>query len=392
MPKNVIRTAATTLLLCGSAMAQTAEESRALTADLLADAASRASALAAAPAPVTIGGALQFRYNINSRDNVPGNEDLATGFQTRLSTLWVTGEVAPGFTYRVQGNFDIDGGTFTLEDAYFLHALGDGGWFIGAGQLYFPVLWEDYVDKWRQLGADYSPTNAAFRPDRVQGAFVHYSSESFRFWGAIDDGAGTANSDYTSMAEADYALTARGEWKFAGQWDRFADFTSFKGSDYAGKLGGAAHWQSGGETFATGDMDIFLGTIDVCVEGSGWNAFAAGIYRMIDPSVGNSLDDFGFVLQGGIFVADQWELFGRYDISIPDDNDRPGDFSAFSTVTFGVNHYISPESQSAKLTLDILYSPDKQSESITPSSTITGILADSEGDQFNFRVQMQLIF
>lgn len=113
---------------------------------------------------------------------------------------------------------------------------------------------------------------------------------------------------------------------------------------------------------------------------------------MIDPSTGNSLDDFGVVLQGGIFVADQWELFGRYDVSIPDDNDRAGDFSAFSTITLGVNHYLTPESQAAKLTIDALYTPDKQSESITPASTITGVLADSEGDQFNLRLQFQLVF
>ncbi|MFN0131193.1 MAG: hypothetical protein ACKVW3_01470 [Phycisphaerales bacterium] len=391
MRTNAKHAAASMLLLAGSAMAQTTDESRAYTAELMADAGGRMSSLAAAPSPVTVGGALQFRYDINSRDNVPGNEDLATGFQTRLTTLWVTGE-ASGFIYRVQGNFGFADGTFTLEDAYFLHALGDGGWFIGGGQLYFPVLWEDYVDKWRQLGADFSPTNAAFRPDRVQGAFVHYTADSFRLWGAIDDGAGTANSDFTSMAEADFALTGRGEWKFAGAWDRFADFTSFKGSEFAGKVGAAGHWQSGGETFGTADTDIFLGTVDVCVEGNGWNVFAAGMYRMIDPSTGNSLDDFGVVLQGGIFVADQWELFGRYDVSIPDDNDRAGDFSAFSTITLGVNHYLTPESQAAKLTIDALYTPDKQSESITPASTITGVLADSEGDQFNLRLQFQLVF
>ena len=371
----------------------TIDQSRAYSADLLADANSRMSSSAAAEAEAMpkVGGAVQFRYDMNWRKDYPGGDDLTNGFQTRLTTIWATGTVQDAFSYRVQANFESEGGSLLLEDAYVVHPVGDG-WAVGAGQLNFPLLWEDYVDRWRQLGVDYSPTNSVFRPGWVQGAFFNYTGDAIRAWGALDDGAYTANTDYTSPREADYALTGRAEYKFAGAWGQFNDLNSFRNSEFAAKLGGAMHWQSGGDTVNTADVDILLATMDLCIQGNGYSVYASGIYRSIDAAGDPTLNDWGFVVQGGFFVTDKWELFGRYDVTLPDDGSRPGDQTAFNTFTFGANYFFIPDSEAVRFSCDVCFFPDNQSESIVPASTITGVLSDDQDGQLNLRAQIQLLF
>jgi hypothetical protein len=338
-----------------------------------------------------IGGAIQFRYDMNWRRDYPGGNDLTNGFQTRNTTIWAGGTVHDSFDYYVQANFDAATGEFILQDAYVTHAVGEG-WTVGAGQLSFPVLWEDYLDPWRLLDLDYSPTNNVFSPGRVQGVFFNYTGNEFRTWGAFDDGALTANSDYLSPREADYALTGRAELKFAGDWDQFDDLNSFRNSEFAAKLGGAFHWQSGGHTVDTIDADILLATIDLCLDGNGFAVYASGIYRSIDAAGAPTLNDWGFVIQGGYFITEKWELFARYDVSLPDDGSRPGDQTAFNTFTLGANYFLIPDSEAVRFGFDVCFFPDNQSESIVSPSTETGVLADDQDGQINLRAQVQLLF
>ena len=368
-------------------------QSSAYSADLLADATSRISSAAAAEAEAMpqVGGAIQFRYDMNWRQDYPGASNLTNGFQASNTTLWVGGTVHDSFEYYVQANFYASTGSLILQDAYVVRDVGEG-WSLGAGQFCFPVLWEDYVDPWRLLDLDYSPTNNVFSPGRIQGVYLNYTGSEFRAWGAFDDGVLTANTDYLSPIEADYALTGRAELKFAGDWDQFDDLNSFRNSEIAAKLGGAFHWQSGGNTVDTIDADILLATIDLCLEGNGCTAYASGIYRSIDAAGAATLNDWGFVVQGGYFVTEKWELFARYDVSHPDDGSRPGDQTAFNTFTLGANYFLIPDSEAVRFGFDICYFPDNQSESIVSPSTETGVLADDQDGQINLRAQIQMLF
>jgi hypothetical protein len=132
-------------------------------------------------------------------------------------------------------------------------------------------------------------------------------------------------------------------------------------------------------------------TADVSIEGNGWNAFAAGIWSHFDPDSGDSLDDFAFQIQGGVFVAPTWELIAGYDAIFPDD-DRAGNDDNFSTIRLGVNHYFIPESHAAKLTVDLSWFLDTQNQSVAPANTQTGLLASGEDNQWNLRAQIQLMF
>ncbi|MBL9032691.1 MAG: hypothetical protein JNM80_13430 [Phycisphaerae bacterium] len=391
LTKRVCLFAGAALSMSASALAQSSsiDESRALTSELLADAGTRTSALAAAPAYTPrVGGYLQFRYNWNDRD-VSVGEDSAVGFQTARTRVNVSGNVfQDNLSYFVQGGWG-PGGEGFLEDAFGTWKM-ENGWWITWGQTKLPLLREELVGDTNQLFAERSAFNWTFTQGRSQGVIFGFRSEQVQFRGAFSDGLGTANTDFTSGAEADFALTGRVDWKFAGQWENFDDFTAFRNQEFAGMLGGALHYQGGGDTFATSDTDVIQGTVDVGIESNGWNVYAAGVWRSMDMSGGGDFDDFGFLVQGGIFVAEQVEVVGRIDIVIPD-SDRVNDDN-FTTLTGGVNYYISPGSHAAKLSADLQYFLEQASNSIVPTSTTGGLLGSTDDGEWNFRVQMQLVF
>ena len=410
--------------LAGEPGTATPDQDRAYLAELVADAQDRTS-LSAADAGhdgtfhiqsasgdyrLNIQGQIQFRYNANFRDSKnekaasSGFDDFEHGFQTRRTKLFFSGNILnEKWTYLIVGDFGENdtafsgGGAFTLREAI-VHYAFDNGVGIGWGQVRVPNNREEMVDSRYQLAADRSVVNEVFNADLAQGVWLDYNSDAWRGWVAFDDGAATGNTDFTSAAEADYAFIARAEWKFAGDWERFNDFTSWRGSEYAGMLGGSIHFQQSPNTNRGTDTDFNLlqYTVDVSVEGDGWNFFAAFIGRHITSRSGGAdgpdIDDFGVVVQGGIFVTDDLELFARYDGVFSDDSRAGND--DFNTVTVGGNYYFIPQSHAAKLTADVQVFLDEpmKTDIVTTSNTGVGLLSDVTDSQVALRLQFQLLF
>jgi hypothetical protein len=378
--------------------AQTLDQSRAYAAELMADATARQSSLAPAAQDFTpaIHGFTQFRFNWNHRDDsgLDSNNNKETiGFQNARTKLIVNGNIAnENWGYTVMFKFEDPGsGAAVLDDAYGTYKIGNG-WGLKFGQFKLPLYREELVGDQYQLFANRSVVNAFFTQSRSQGVQVGYEGDQFHVYGAVSDGLSTKNTDFTSGSEADIALTARGEWKWAGDWKQAKDFTSFQNSEFFGMVGAAINWQTGGDTVGTADQDVLDLTLDASVEGNGWNAFAAFCFRNTDPTGGPTLTDYGFLIQGGIFVAADWEITAGYNVLVPDSDHAPAD-SNFNTIQVGVNHYIVPESHALKITVDWQYFFDKQaSTAIALANTQVGLLASSKDSQWNLRGQIQLMF
>jgi hypothetical protein len=433
-----------------SAMAQSSlDQSRALSNELALDARERVSQRAATAFTVNLHGYEQFRYNINMRDDSNLDNDLAIGFQNARTRLNVSGNVFnEDWGYFIQFGWSDDtsvgappstvtppnpsttgpsfGSGAGLEDAYGTYKIGNG-WDLKWGQFKLPFLREELVGDTNQLAVDRSLMNATFTQARSQGIQLGYAADNFRLNFAFSDGFRTANTDFVSPAEADFALTGRGEFMWAGAWNQADDFTSWQNSSFFGMVGAAVHYQTGGGTFNTaqapvppgpaadpGDVDLFGFTADVTIKGNGWNAFAAAVLTQTDPgsdsfgvvpypgvgtaggAAASSQTDFGIMVQGGIFVAPQWELFGRLDLIFPDSSRSvaggPTLDDEMTTLTLGVNYYISPDSQAAKFTAQLQYFLEQQSSGLAAPSTITGLLGSHEDSQFTISAQMQLGF
>lgn len=405
--------------LCGLAAAPAIgqTDARAYEAELAADAATRSSLLGEGGGAgyekgkftiysgdkansLWIAGHFQFRYNANFRDEdtAPGaNDEFTQGFQMRRTRLRAGGSIwDKNLTYQIQMDVNRATGEWGLVDAYAQYKF-ENGMTARWGQFKLPFLREENISDSNQLAAEASTTHSVFTQGRSQIVQLEYLADQFRLTGAFSDGFNTLNTDFDSAREADFALTGRADWMFAGDdFKRFDDFTSFRSQDYTGMLGAAFHYQDGGETGGTPDQSLASAVIDTQVEGQGWNIYAAGIWRNVDAaSASEDFNDFGMVLQAGYFVSDQTELFARLDITWADDNRAASDATddTFHTVTGGVNYYISPESQAVKFTADVQYFFNPEADlSIVSPTTGTGLLADGEDGQIQLRLQMQVMF
>ena len=407
--------------------AQGVDEIRATVAEMLADAQGRSSLLAggngghdgnfyladdAGNFRLNVSGQVQFRYILGFRDEDNASDDFTTGFQTRRTKIAFSGHVInPNWTYKVEGGFDRDGGSFNLEDAYVGYNFGNG-FRVKMGQFKAPFLREELVSSRYQLAAERSVTNEIFNQDRSQGIELRYEQNDWRLMAAFTDGFGTDNSDYPNgPGQADYALTGRFEYKFAGDWKDFEDFTSKAGQNFSGLFGAAVHWQQSANTGNPADVDLdYLSyTADLSFEGDSWNLFGAFVGSHAEARAGgvdNDFDDFGLVVQGGYRFAANTELFGRWDgVFLDDDRNAPDDNINFLTV--GVNQYYA--GHAAKGTIDFVYSFNEAAAltGFNPSSSGLGtqgfsnggypssglgLLGDMEEGEIAVRFQFQLLF
>ncbi|MGP1309520.1 MAG: porin [Phycisphaerales bacterium] len=418
--KSIVLLAGAAFGLSGAAFAdqsawsnQNADEVRALVAEMMNDAQTRSSLLQSGATAghdgkfflgsadgnfrLNVGGQIQFRYLANFRDDNFANDpatqrdesddDNTLGFQTRRTKLWFEGHIFdPNLYYKVQGAFERNGGDFILEDAYVGYKF-ENGLDLRWGQFKSPFLREELVSSSRQLTVDRSNVNEFFNQDRSQGVQVAWEGEQFRAAGMFSDGFRSANTDFNADP-ADFALTGRVEFLAMGDWSQFRDFTSWRGSSNALMIGGAIHWESDSEEINNVVDDFFAYTLDASWESDGWNLYGAFVGSETNSDLpGGDLSPWGFVLQGGVFVAEDWELFARYDYTDGDTLDE------FSEITFGVNYYI--HKHAAKFTADVVWALDETATAAgtaAVTSTGTGLLASGEQDQFVIRAQFQLVF
>jgi phosphate-selective porin OprO/OprP len=345
-----------------------------------------------------IGGDLQVRYYGGFGADDGSGDHYEGGFQNQRTRLDFRGHIiSPKLTYRVQANFNRNGGGFELQDAWGEYAL-ENGLKIRWGQFKLPFDRERVVSSTATQTLERSLVDAVFNLDRSQGVQLSYQAERWRISAAFSDGRRASNSEWTSAAEADFAFSARTEFRFGDAgWGQYRDLTSFRGDQSGLLIGLGGHWQQDGSTAAPagarGTIDLFQYTADIGLEGGGWSLFGAVVGRSIRDH-DDSFSDWGFLVQGGVFLNDNAELYARYARVMPDD-DRPGGTDDFSAISAGMNWYFIPGSQAAKLTAEVTWYPDTQADSsslISAPNSGLGLLRDVDGGQVAFGAQMQLLF
>lgn len=421
--RTLVLVAGTVLCSAGSAFAQNAYQN-----EVVADASARVSLMQGAAGAggasygehgfsisdatgdnrLTIGGALQFRHNWTFRDDstVGDTNDFANGFQTPLTRLRASGTIGSrDHGYKIQLVVD-SSGFVTTDDAYATHDFGNG-WTFRGGQFNLPFSREVSQGPEVHLGSDFSIASQVFGQGYSQGVMVGYQSDQFRLAGAVSDGFSTANTPFSgdgagiftpgSDLEADTSITLRGEGLVLGSnWSTFNDYTSWRSTQGDNVLvGGAVHWQSGGESAApTDDVDLFALTVDGSWEGPGYNVTGAFYYNTIDAA-GSNFDNIGFMAQGGFFFADQVEGFARWDGLFLDDTLVSEDTMNFLTV--GINYYLFPDSNASKFTGQVAFSFDADADlwgptGILGSSQENGFLGDTSDGEIAIQLQFQNVF
>lgn len=309
------------------------------------------------------------------------------GFEIPRAKLVFSGAAGdPRLTWRLQGNFESDGGGFTLEDAYLAWDSGNG-WMIVGGQFKCPVLREEKVDSAYQLCVERSNLNDVLTSgERFGGGVaVSYGRENWRVWGAVTDGDGTANTP-ALLADTEYAVTFRGEVVLQGSFRQFDDFTSFRGDPKGIMLGVGAHTQKGEYGTSSVESEVLLLSADLSLEFGGANLFGEVVYVHVERGTDPARDILGFVLQGGLFVGSKTEVFARYEFADLDSDEIAP--SNLSVLTAGLNHYF--RGHKAKATFDLGYA----FEVVPAVGPYSGLRVDNPlaDGQFLIRLQFQALF
>jgi hypothetical protein len=402
---------------------QRASEVRSLVQDVLADADTRSSLLAQGMTAGYDNGAviasadgnwllrtnlhMQQRFVLGVRDDgdTDIDEDRWSFENTRTKFILSGNVVSPEWFYVVDINvgtaevFDDDVGSLSsgildredVGNAYLGYDFGNG-WKLQGGSMKAPLLREDLVDARYQLAVERSFVNYLYTGGYVDGIMLDYMGDQFHVAASYNDGADTGQTLWTTP-DNDFAFTVRGEWLAMGTWEQFTDFTSPQGEETGLMIGGAIHYQTGEDDTVFEDLDILVLTGDVSWEFGGGNVFAALIYSDFDTPGGISdFSPLAIVIHGGYYLAETWEIFGRYEWS---DFDISGadDINIF---TIGFNKYFAEHNAKATVDLGVAFDPILGGATVGDefASPITGWRQDAgdEDGQVILRGQMQIVF
>jgi hypothetical protein len=327
----------------------------------------------------------RFIYNMQDADT-PASDDHRWGFENTRTKFILTGHVVdPSWYYQVNINVGDGSGRTGTGEALLGHKY-DGGLSWQVGTMKAPLLREELVGAQYQLAVERSNVNYFFTTGYVDGLQVAYDQDKWRVAGMLSDGGGSGHTIWSAY-DTEYALTGRGEFLAMGTWDQFKDFSSPQGSENGLLLGGAIHYQTGEYGNGFTETDTLLLTADASWESGGWNLFGAIIYGDIDPNIVGleSANPWALVIQGGVFLSEEWELFARYEWTDFDAGPLTDDLSL---ITLGFNYYI--DKNHWKFTTDFGFGLDE----VDAAANITGWRVDPADDdgQVVLRSQLQMLF
>lgn len=395
---------------------------RAYASELKADAGTRSVLNQGNLSNVEVSVGVQFGYSYNSRgdDATPtlGDSDTTMGFGFQEVQVAIEGDVTDNMRGRISFDFgpnDTDstmaGGSAYLEDAYVDWAVNDS-FDLRVGQFTPAFSSEASTSTFHTVNAYRSVTHEFLgTPSWAQGIQATWGGDTWDFSAGFTDGPASSNTAFNSSSEADFAFNARFDFFGDSNKERFADQSSWRGSDAGWRLGAGLIWASYGDTnpaSTAAESDNLWYTIDGAYEGDGWSVWAAFYGTDTDPTTGTDHTNYGFELGGSMFFSDQWEGFARWDTLLLDDDAGAGQTSgedSFNFIAIGANYYFVPESHAAKLTLEVGVALDETADitntagdtGTTPIGSgpgSSGFLSDVAGEDGQFMVSaiMQWLF
>ena len=352
-----------------------------------------------------VGGLMQVRWVWNNTKN--DQPENTWGFENARTQLNFSGNIVdPSWTFRVRGDF-LNGffapGFFNLDYAYIQKSM-DNGLSVRVGQFKAPWMQENLIEDGYQLAVDRSVLATAFGQGFRQGVQVGYATDNFNVTGYYGDGMdsyGAANFFFDNgsqntpwFAQNDrWSLAGRFEYKIAGTWDQFMDSSSFRGEEFGAMVGISGM----GQQFITaGNFNqpkkVYGVTADVTVDFGGASLFASAVWQNFEDTAGDKTNPYGFNVQGGYFVTDDIELFGRYEYIRYDVPNQGNDNNIFNGFTLGANYFFAKEA--CKFTVDWSMNLNGFGSTNGGSQGLAGLgwTDSNEKDQWVLRAQMQLMF
>lgn len=365
-----------------------------------------------------INGQLQARWLYNEASNqnafntvgVGPLENIQHGFEQRRTKINFSGHVLDSsWTYKFSTTWGRAGGSNT-EDAWISKKFDDGGWFK-FGQFKANFLRENIVSSSKQLAVDRSMLNNAFTYGWTQGIELGWSDDDVKLLVQYTDGPNQNNT--AALQDPVEAWVARAEFRFGDAgWKDFGYLTSTKGAD-SGLLVGVSYQTFDIDTLVNtnnieyGNTDAFESrgwTVDATLRGDGWN-----IFGYVVDSTGKGFngvgeqDSGGWLVQGGIMMNDNTELFMQYQDGEINNATFLDGSNNMNALRVGFNYWPIAGSNNIKWTTDIAWAGDAIADDADAGSGIAAADWASTGNgwrrdagrndgQMLIRTQLQLLF
>ncbi|MGI9014358.1 MAG: porin [Phycisphaerales bacterium] len=330
-------------------------------------------------------GHMQAQWTVNHQRGEGSSDRWRSGFENRRTRVGFRGHVIdPRLTFDIYTEFDrSDEGSLGVITALIGYEFADG-WTVSTGKFKPPYLREALMSSTRLLAVDRSLVHQSLKQGRAQGVELEHQGDWLRWQVAVHDGFDT-NTSPALMRDTELpGLTSRIELLFNLEgdrsWRQFRDFTSDPDDDVAIMIGVAGHIER--DEFGTTDRDedtLFAWTFDASLEGHGLTLFAAAIGQHDDQR-----DVVAAVLQGGVRITEDVELFARYEWG---DEDEPSG-EDLSIATAGVTWFIDGER--IKAVADIGYGLNQVTDFWASSGAGWRSDAADEDGQIVLRTQLQL--
>ncbi len=330
------------------------------------------------------GAQMQIRYMHSFRDN-SNADDSRGGFQNRRIKLTFEGHlIDPSLEYLVSVNVI---STLSLSDGYIKKSF-ENGYSLRIGQFKPPFLREELLSSKRMLAVERSVVNdnGVWNQDRSLGVEVAYGNDDVHASVMIHNGF-NRDGMVAMNEDTEYAIAGRVEFLLAGSFKQFGDAPSWRGEAFAALLGTAFNFEKDEHGTTTGPEEKRLAwTADLTLEGDGSNFSVAILAQQSETNGSPDLHRYGVVVQGGTFITDNLEVFGRFEWG---DLDMPG-VSELSIITFGCNRYFSKHT--LKWTTDIGFGLNEVDANWVQSNSAWLADAPGESGQIVLRSQIQLLF
>jgi hypothetical protein len=297
---------------------------------------------------------------------------------------------------------------FELYYAQITKDLGDGfSVTVGQQNAAFTLQSQLFNAGMTQMG-EYSLFEYAFGLGQQVGISAKWEKDMVRVMGGYYNAAYTPLGlggayQWNNENNQSVALTGRAEFKMAGSWDQFSKESSFKGEEF-GLVGGAGiFWQN---ARAQNDQPPYgfapVGiTVDANAKFGGFNAIAQVIwqnsYAFQDPNAST----WGFNLQGGAFLTEDFELFAAWNYNnIGTESVDPTTLAttavpgiASNFLQLGGNWYFAKNNMKMSVLATIpLNAAAGEQGSFSPAGQSFGMVNSAPGNNFGLVVQLQLMF
>ena len=353
---------------------------------------------------VKFNGLLQARWLYNNAENQTSEH----GTELRRTKLSISGHVLdPTWTYKISATWGRGGGSNT-EDAWIAKTFENNLW-IRVGQIKGWFLRENMISSTKQLAVNSSMVHNAFTYGWTQGVSAGWNNEELNVFVQYLDGPNSANT--AALSPTTNAWVARAELKFGeASWKDFSYLTSKVGAEEGLLIGfGFQDYSTdttGGFEYGNANADRSNGwTIDATWRGDGWNLFGYIVETSgEDTTTALTQDSSGWLIQGGVMLNNNYELFAQYQAGEIDSATFASGSNEMSAIRLGLNYWPIAGSNNLKWTTDIAWADDSLADGAATAGTGNGSAdwtgtgngwrADVQnGDgQMLLRTQLQLLF